>query len=113
MYSSNHIHRIFSRLWIQQRHDDTVNYSMPSTHKTTLMKQYLALSCFQGTGGADLFALSFVLVPEIVSASEYGLYVAIITATQTLSNLMGPLVGGFVNHNVDDNKAWQWIFFLK
>jgi MFS family permease len=73
----------------------------------------IVLRAFQGIGGGGLFALSFVLVPEIVSASDYGFYVAIIAATQTLSNLMGPLVGGFVNHNVHDNEAWQWIFFLK
>jgi MFS family permease len=57
--------------------------------------------------------MAFVVLPEMVPTSKYPFYVAIISATVALASLLGPLLGGAVNRNIENNKIWEWIFFLK
>ncbi|EPE26248.1 MFS general substrate transporter [Glarea lozoyensis ATCC 20868] len=79
-----------------------------SQNMTTL----IVLRGFQGMVGGGLFGMAFVVLPEMVPVSKYPLYSALLSSTTALANLMGPLIGGAVNHNPKNKDAWRWIFWL-
>lgn len=60
-------------------------------------------------GGSGTMSLSFVIIPEMVPATQYALYGSITSCTFAIAYLLGPLIGGVVN----DNTTWRWIFLLK
>ncbi len=67
------------------------------------------MRAFQGVGGSGLYAMSFVILPEMVATESYGLYASILSSTFVLSFLLGPLLGGWISNNT----TWRWIFLLK
>jgi MFS family permease len=73
----------------------------------------IVLRAFQGIAGGGLFGMAFVVLPEMVPISKYPLYAALLSSTTALANLIGPLIGGVINHNPKNKDAWRWIFWLK
>ena len=53
-------------------------------------------------------SLSFMIIPEMVSPSKYGLYGSIISFAFAIAYLLGPLIGGAVN----DDITWRVILLL-
>lgn len=65
---------------------------------------------FQGIGGAGLFAMTPVIISEMVPPEKFGAYNALASSTIGISFLLGPLIGGAINNT---QKLWRWIFLIK
>ncbi|KAF5868961.1 putative mfs multidrug transporter protein [Botrytis fragariae] len=77
------------------------------------MTTLIVVRAFQGIGGGGMYAMAFIVLPEMVPISKHALYTAILASTIALAGLSGPLIGGTVNRNHDNTFAWRWIFLLK
>jgi EmrB/QacA subfamily drug resistance transporter len=72
------------------------------------MTQLVLARGLQGVGGGGLFAMSFVIIGDVVPPRERGRYVGIITSVFAFASVAGPLIGGFIV----DNFTWRWIFVI-
>ncbi|RAH68496.1 MDR family MFS transporter [Aspergillus aculeatinus CBS 121060] len=68
----------------------------------------LAGRTIQGLGGGSITTLSEVLVCDMVSLRERGVYAGILGAAWTLAAVVGPIMGGGFTQNV----SWRWIFYI-
>ena len=64
---------------------------------------------FQGIGGAGVYSLVMVIVPESAPLGKIAKYSAFLSIDFTLAYLFRPLMGGGINNA----NAWRWVFFLK
>ncbi|KXS18130.1 MFS general substrate transporter [Gonapodya prolifera JEL478] len=62
----------------------------------------------QGIGGGGIFAITYVVVSEIVPLRERGKYTGIIASTWALASILGPLLGGVFT----DTISWRWAFWI-
>jgi MFS family permease len=58
---------------------------------------------FQGIGGSGLYSLTFVSILKLVVPEKIGFYSGIISSVFTMSNLLGPLLGGVIA----DRTTWR------
>ena len=72
------------------------------------MTQLIVFRAFQGVGGSGLFSLTFVSILKLVP-EKIGFYSGVISSVFTMSNLLGPLLGGIIA----DRTTWRWIFYMK
>ncbi|PWY79695.1 MFS general substrate transporter [Aspergillus heteromorphus CBS 117.55] len=68
----------------------------------------LAGRTIQGLGGGAITTLSEVLVCDMVSLRERGVYAGILGAAWAMAAVVGPLMGGGFTQNV----SWRWIFYI-
>lgn len=54
---------------------------------------------FQGIGGSSLYSLTFVSIMKLIVPEKIGFYSGIISSVFTMSNLLGPLLGGIIGEN--------------
>ncbi|MGH3389144.1 MAG: MDR family MFS transporter [Actinomadura sp.] len=74
------------------------------------MPGLIAARAVQGLGAGGLFALTHVVLGDIVAPRERGRYAGYIGGTFGVATVAGPLVGGFI---VDaDRLGWRWCFFV-
>jgi MFS family permease len=73
------------------------------------MTQLIVFRAFQGIGGSGLYSLTFVSILKIIVPEKIGFYSGVISSVFTMSNLLGPLLGGIIA----DRTTWRWIFFMK
>ena len=64
---------------------------------------------FQGIGGAGNYALSTVILIELVPSHKYAKYTSNVSIVYSLSLLLGPILGGVIS----ERSTWRWIFLLK
>lgn len=62
----------------------------------------------QGLGGGGLIVGAQAIVGDIVSPRDRGRYQGIFGAVFGVSNVAGPLVGGFIVEHL----SWRWIFYI-
>ncbi|KAF8906624.1 major facilitator superfamily domain-containing protein [Mucidula mucida] len=62
----------------------------------------------QGLGSGGIQALSAIILADLVSLEERGLYAACFGLTWGIANFLGPIIGGALA----DAGAWRWLFYL-
>ncbi|KAI1773206.1 putative efflux pump antibiotic resistance protein [Hypoxylon cercidicola] len=72
------------------------------------MPQIIILRAFQGLGGGGCFALSTVLIIELVPPKSYAKYVAYTGIVIVVAAVLGPIIGGVISSNI----SWRWIFLI-
>ncbi|KAJ4339086.1 hypothetical protein N0V87_003521 [Didymella glomerata] len=69
----------------------------------------IVFRAFQGIGGSGLYSLTFVSILKLIVPEKIGFYSGVISSVFTMSNLLGPLLGGIIA----DRSTWRWLFFMK
>lgn len=64
---------------------------------------------FQGVGGGGSYALSTIILADMVPPEELGTATARLTIVTPLAMLLGPIIGGAIS--ISGN--WRWIFYIK
>ena len=72
------------------------------------MNQLIILRAFQGIGGGGIYAMAYVIFPDISTPEMYGGYAAYLSLMAAPACLLGPLLGGAIN----DNTTWRWVFWI-
>jgi EmrB/QacA subfamily drug resistance transporter len=78
------------------------------------MTQLILFRAIQGIGAGGLFALSFIIIGDIVSPRERGKYQGLFGAVWGVSSVAGPLLGGFFadQGEILGITGWRWIFYI-
>ncbi|KAI5295855.1 hypothetical protein KEM52_006698 [Ascosphaera acerosa] len=72
------------------------------------LPQLIAFRGVQGLGGAGLFAMPTVMLPEITPMAHLNLMGALMGISMTVSAVCGPFVGGAVT----THASWRWVFWM-
>ncbi|KAK4204928.1 major facilitator superfamily domain-containing protein [Triangularia verruculosa] len=72
------------------------------------IEQLIACRAFQGMGGAGLYSISMIVLPEMTPDRHKKYIGAIIGMVIATSGVMGPVLGGFLTQYV----TWRWIFWI-
>ncbi|KAI0015069.1 MFS general substrate transporter [Xylariomycetidae sp. FL0641] len=72
------------------------------------INQLIVFRAFQGVGGGGNYALSTVILIELVPSREYAKYASAVSVVYSLSLLLGPILGGAISQH----STWRWIFLL-
>ncbi|KAF2093099.1 drug resistance transporter EmrB/QacA subfamily [Rhizodiscina lignyota] len=75
-----------------------------SNHITEL----ILFRAFQGVGASGVYTMIIVLAPTLVPKAEFGNYIAIVSTVFVVASVLGPILGGVINHH----SSWRWIFLL-
>ncbi|KAJ6007267.1 MFS general substrate transporter [Penicillium herquei] len=68
----------------------------------------IVFRALQGLGGAGNYAISTIIIIEMVPPEQFAKYTGIVAAVFVFSFLFGPLFGGAITQN----STWRWIFLL-
>ena len=69
----------------------------------------IILRAFQGIGAAGTYALSIVILFELVPPEKYASYTGLVSMILAVGLLLGPILGGVINNGT----TWRWVFYLK
>ncbi|MFB6166540.1 MAG: MDR family MFS transporter [Haloarculaceae archaeon] len=70
--------------------------------------QLALFRALQGIGGGGLISLAMTIIGDIFSPRERGKYVGVLVVLMGLSNVGGPLLGGWLS----DHYTWRLIFLI-
>jgi MFS family permease len=73
------------------------------------LSQLIACRALQGVGGAGLYSLTFVILPEICPQKLVQMIGALAGAVVAMAGVLGPVLGGIITHYT----TWRWIFWIK
>jgi len=62
----------------------------------------------QGVGGSGMYALAFLVLPDVLPISQYQWIGAMAGGVVTVSGVLGPVLGGIITKTV----GWRWIFWI-
>ncbi|KAF8529299.1 MFS general substrate transporter [Hysterangium stoloniferum] len=74
----------------------------------TSMDMLIAGRIIQGVGGGGILSFSAIVLADLVSLEERGLYGGIFGLTWSVAASMGPVVGG----SLANAGQWRWLFYL-
>jgi EmrB/QacA subfamily drug resistance transporter len=72
------------------------------------MYELILFRGIQGIGGGGLISLVFAIIGDVISPRQRGRYQGYFGAVFGISNVIGPLAGGFFV----DNLSWRYIFYI-
>ncbi|KAJ7187118.1 Mfs1.2 [Mycena filopes] len=70
--------------------------------------QLIAGRAVQGLGGGGIRALAVIILADLVTLEERGLYGILTGLTWSIACVVGPIVGG----SLAARGAWRWLFYL-
>ncbi|KAF8986394.1 MFS general substrate transporter [Cyathus striatus] len=76
-----------------------------AAHSNNMM---LSGRTIQGFGGGSIVALTGILLGDLVSLKERGLFFGLLGLTWSVACVIGPIVGG----GLASAGAWRWLFYL-
>ncbi|TBU31313.1 MFS general substrate transporter [Dichomitus squalens] len=72
------------------------------------MTMLIAGRTVQGLGGGGIQSLSSIIVADLVTLQERGLYAGLFGLTWSIAGVIGPVVGG----SLANEGQWRWLFYL-
>jgi len=72
------------------------------------MTQLVIIRVVQGAGFAGAMGSVWIIMAAMWEPSQRAKWMAVTTASFTLSGVLGPIIGGVVS----DYASWRWIFFI-
>ncbi|KAJ5390077.1 MFS general substrate transporter [Penicillium cataractarum] len=72
------------------------------------MNQLIIFRALQGLGGAGNYAISTIIVLEMIPPEKFAKYTGLVSAAFVFSLLFGPIFGGAITQH----STWRWIFLL-
>jgi MFS family permease len=72
------------------------------------LDQLIAFRALQGVGGAGLYSVAFVILPEISSLKMLGMIGALAGMVVAASGVLGPVLGGVIT----EYTTWRWVFWI-
>jgi len=72
------------------------------------MNMLIAARALQGVGAGGIFSLTSIIMSDLVSLEERGIYGGLFGMTFALSGGIGPIVGGALSHHT----TWRWLLYL-
>ncbi|KAG0646091.1 Rubrofusarin-specific efflux pump aurT [Hyphodiscus hymeniophilus] len=68
----------------------------------------IACRALQGIGGAGLYSITFVIMPEIAPPRIAGYLGGLVGAVVACAGVLGPVLGGLITHYA----TWRWVFWI-
>lgn len=62
----------------------------------------------QGVGGSGMYALAFLVLPDVLPVSHFQWIGAMAGGVVTVSGVLGPVLGGVITKSV----GWKWVFWI-
>lgn len=71
------------------------------------MTELVVYRALQGLGAGAIAPAAIAIISDLFPIEQRGKMLGILAVVQVLTNLVGPLLGGYIT----DNFGWQWSFF--
>lgn len=73
------------------------------------LETLIACRAIQGIGGAGMYSLTLVVLPEISPLKMLPFISALVGLIVAIAGVLGPVLGGVIS----SSTTWRWIFWLK